>query len=185
MFSNRVLLANIKAVGEPIDIYSSGGATHCDTAGTLKNIGNIYLHENGLVIIMSYTKVTDRRNIMYDDVRDIFTVHASYKRIHIRSSKRGLHYHNCKPNGKKHDVPFVKTAQENCERFTNREIKDVEKARYIMVGRPSAADFERMVRENMLNKYPIIVINISMFTQYLAPTPDPSGAKQKEKRLKQ
>ena len=48
MFSNHALLANIKDADEHIDIYSSGGATHCSTAGTLKNIGEVYLHENGL-----------------------------------------------------------------------------------------------------------------------------------------
>ena len=46
IFSNRALLENLKDVDDPIDIYLSGGATHCSTAGTLKNIGEVYLHEN-------------------------------------------------------------------------------------------------------------------------------------------
>ena len=54
------------------------------------------------------------------------------------------------------------TVQENKGGFTNREIRDAEKARsaYNMVGRPSAADFERMVRGNMFQNCPIIVTDI-------------------------
>ena len=100
-------MAKIKAADDPIYVYSSRGATHCSTAGTLKNIGEVYLHENGLAKILSYLKVKYRHNITYDDVRDIITVHTPYKRIHFRRRKWGLYYHNCKPNGKKHDVTFV------------------------------------------------------------------------------
>ena len=89
MFSNRVLLANIKDTDEHINIYSSGGETHCSTAGTLNNIWELYLHKNGLANILSYEKVKDRHNITYDDVRDIFTVHKPYKQIHFQISKRG------------------------------------------------------------------------------------------------
>ena len=50
MFSNRALLANIKDSDEPINVYSIGGVTNCRTTGTLKNIREVYLHENGLEI---------------------------------------------------------------------------------------------------------------------------------------
>ena len=46
IFSNRALLENMQDADNPIDVYSSGGATHCSKAGTLKNIGEVYLHEN-------------------------------------------------------------------------------------------------------------------------------------------
>ena len=51
----------------------------------------------------------------------------------------------------------MQTFQENKEGFKKRNIKDAEKSRseYNMVGHPSAADFERMVRGNMLRKFPI------------------------------
>ena len=95
-------------------------------------------------------------------MREKFTIRTPYKRIHLRSSKRGLYYHNCKPNGEKRDVTFVQTLQENKEAFTKREIKDAEKERsaYNMVGRPSAADFEQMVRGNMLKNCPVSVTDI-------------------------
>ena len=83
MFSNRTFLANIQDADKPINVYSSGGATHCSKGGTLKNIREVYLHENGLANILSYTKVRDKHNITYNDVQDIFTVHKPYKRIHI------------------------------------------------------------------------------------------------------
>ena len=124
MFSNRTLLANIQDAYEPIDVYSSGGVTHCRKAGTLKNIGEVYLHENGLANILSYAKVKDKHNITYSDVQYIFTVHTPYKLIHFQISKKGMYYHNFKPNGKKRDVTFVHTAEENKQVFTNREIRD-------------------------------------------------------------
>ena len=86
----------------------------------LNNIGEVYLHKNGLANNLSYVKAKDKHNITYNDVGDIFTVHTPYKRIHFRRSKRGLYYHNCKPNGKKRDVTFLKTVEENKEGFTNR-----------------------------------------------------------------
>ena len=154
IFSNHVLLADIKEKYKPIGVYSSGGATHCSMAGTLKNIGVVFPHKNGPANILSDVKVKDKHNITYDDVRDIFTVHTPYKRIHFQGRKRGIYYHNYKPNVKKCDVMFVHTFQEKKEGFTNIEIRDAEKSisPYNMVGRPSAADFERMVRGNMLKK---------------------------------
>ena len=119
-FSNRALLAKIKDTDEPIDVYSSGGATHCSTARTLKNIGEVYLHKYGIANIMSYAKVKDKHSITYDDAGGIFTVRTPYKQIYFRRSKMGLYYHNCKPNGKKRDVTFVHTFEENKEGFTNR-----------------------------------------------------------------
>ena len=71
MFSNRALLANIQDADEPIDAYSSGGITHCSKSGTLKNIGEVYLHRNGLENFLSYAKVRDKHNIAYNDVQDI------------------------------------------------------------------------------------------------------------------
>ena len=87
MFSNRSLLANIKAADKPIYVYLNGGVTHSNTAGTLKNTEDVYLYENGLANILSYEKVNDRHNITYNDVRCIFTIHVTYKRIHFRRSK--------------------------------------------------------------------------------------------------
>ena len=130
MFSNRTLLENIKAADKPIGVSLSVGATNCDTDGTLNNIGDVYLHENGLADILSHAKVKDRHNIMYDDVRDFFTVHIPYKRIHFRGIKRELYYKNCKPNGKKRDITFVKNVQAIWEESTKREIKYAEKTRY-------------------------------------------------------
>ena len=83
MFRNRALLANIQGADEPIDVYLSGGETHCIKAGTLNNIIEVYLHKNGLANIISYAKVRYNHNITYNDVQDIFTVHTPYKRIHF------------------------------------------------------------------------------------------------------
>ena len=46
-FSNQSLLANIQDADDTIDIYLSVVATHCSKAGTLNNIGEVYLHKNG------------------------------------------------------------------------------------------------------------------------------------------
>ena len=94
MFINRALLANTQDSDKPIDTYSSGGATHCSKSGTLKNTGEVNIHENGLANILSYAKVRDKHNITYNDVQDIFTVCTPYKRIQFRRSKRGIYYHN-------------------------------------------------------------------------------------------
>ena len=68
MFIKRDILANIQEVEYTIDLYSSEGATHYSRAGTLKNIGEVYLHENGLENIMSYVKVQDKDNITCNDL---------------------------------------------------------------------------------------------------------------------
>ena len=112
-------------------------------------------------------------------MNNIFTVHTPYKLIHFQIIKRGLYYNNWKPNGNKRDITFVKTVQENKEGFTNREIKDAKESRcaYNMVGRPSAADFKRMVHGNMLNKCLISVTDIKNAQKPLALTSDPSAEK--------
>ena len=54
------------------------------------------------------------------------------------------------------------TVEENKRGITNLEIRDAEKARsaYNLVGHPSAADFEHVVRGNMLKNFSIIVTDI-------------------------
>ena len=94
------------------------------SARTLKNIGEVYLHENGLANILCYTKVKDKRNMTYNDMGEILAVHKPYKLINFWKSKREIYYHNCKPNGKKRDVTLVRTVDENKECFTNLEIQD-------------------------------------------------------------
>ena len=63
MFSKRSLLVNIKGADDPINVHSIRGATHCSKAGTLNNIGEVYLHKNGLANILSCLKVVDKHNI--------------------------------------------------------------------------------------------------------------------------
>ena len=87
MFSNHSLHENIQESDEPIGVYPSGGATHCRNSGTLKNIGEVYLHKNRLVNILSYAKVRDKHNITYNDVQEVFTVHTPHKWIYFRRSK--------------------------------------------------------------------------------------------------
>ena len=89
MFSNCELLTNIKDTDKPINVYLSGGATHFSTNRTLNNIGEVYLHKNELKKNLSYAKLKDKHNITYDDMRDIFTVHTTYKRINSQGRKWG------------------------------------------------------------------------------------------------
>ena len=111
MFSNCELLANIKDTDKPINVYLSGGATHFSTERTLNNIGEVYLHKNELKKNLSYAKLRDKHNITYDDMRDIFTVHTTYKRINFQGRKMGIYYPNCKPNRKNRDITFVHTVK--------------------------------------------------------------------------
>ena len=119
MFINRALLVNIQDADEPINAYLSVGATHFSKAGTLNNIGEVYLHKNGLASILSYVKLRDKHNITYNGLQDIFSVHTPYRRILFQRSKRGMYYHNFKPNGKKNDVTFMHTVEENKQGLTN------------------------------------------------------------------
>ena len=162
MFSKRALLTNIKDTDDPIDVYSSGGAIHCDTNGTIENIGDVYLHKNGLANNLSYAKVWDKHQITYNGIGEFFTVHNPYKRIYFMKSKRGMYYQNCNPNGKKGKVTFVQTVKNNYKGLTKQDIKDTEEAQsaYNMVVQPSVADFERMVRVNILSPLPPLLLQI-------------------------
>ena len=55
----------------------------------MNNIGEVYLHENGLANILSCVKVRDKHNITYNVVQEIFTVHKPYKQIHLQKRKGG------------------------------------------------------------------------------------------------
>ena len=47
MFSNHALLAKIQDKDYPIDVYLSGGVTHCSKDGTLRNIGEVSFTKMG------------------------------------------------------------------------------------------------------------------------------------------
>ena len=91
MFSNCTQLANTKATDKPINVYSSGGVIHCDTDGTLENIGDVYLHLNGLANILSYVKVKYKHNIPYGGVGGGLTLHTLYKWICFQRRNKGLY----------------------------------------------------------------------------------------------
>ena len=74
IFTTPHLLHNICLADDPVGVQSSGVTTHCDTEGTLKYFGDVFLFRDRLTNILSFVLVHNKYNVSYDYTVDIFMI---------------------------------------------------------------------------------------------------------------
>ena len=88
----------------------------------------------------------------------VFKVHKSGKLLHFVMHKDGLHYHDTINR----EITLLQTVQENEEGYSQSQIQDAKKARYLYakVGYPSTRYFHQMISQNLILNCPVTVDDI-------------------------
>ena len=96
----------------------------------------------------------------YDNSTDgVFTLHKPGQQLHFVMYQDGLHYHN----NKNREITLVQTVQENEEGYSQRQIQDAKKARYLYVKvvYPSARYFENIISKNLILNCPVTASDVA------------------------
>ena len=94
VFSNRLLLKNIRKSDRSLEILSTGGRTTTDLQGYLLGYGTVWFRPGGISNILSLSKVQDKYRVSYNStVENKFLVHLpGGKIIPFSQCERGLFY---------------------------------------------------------------------------------------------
>jgi hypothetical protein len=123
----------------------------------------------GIANIFSMSKLEKRYCITYDSWEGYFMVHTASREVQFYKDENGHPYINLEEFSKDIMVLLVLTASEeagtmlvqtvrqNYEGYTKRKILHAKEARCAMgmIRNPSKKDFKNMVRENLINNYPV------------------------------
>ena len=84
IFANPALLRDIQEVDDPVNVFSTGGSTHCNFELVTEDFGAVYLHKGVLANILSYALVRDRYRITYCNKKYTVAVHTPVKLPHFQ-----------------------------------------------------------------------------------------------------
>jgi hypothetical protein len=167
-------LTKIKKVKTPLRCYCNSGYQDTYEMGNLNGFPEkVWFNEGSLANILSFSVVSKYNRITVDTEKEqAFIIHRKNgTKMKFVLSKYGLYYHDVRWKGdptapgveykkRKEAITMIQnTVEENKKNYTARQIKaaDLAKRVYGLVGRPSEADFYKMIENNMLANCPIHV----------------------------
>jgi len=168
IFKNRSLLVNIRKTEKPIRLKGIEGKTiEIKEEGDLLGYGPVYYHQQVTANVLSLFNMARRfRSIVYNnEICDAFMVTRDDGTVmKFVPSKEGLYYYDFKISLMRHqeknvtqNAMVVTTVNELRRNYTTRELKQIDEARrlYVIMGRPSKADFLKMIKKGKVLDNPV------------------------------
>jgi hypothetical protein len=157
IFSNPLLLENVRTVPGYMQLSTQAGSTTTNLVGELPGYGTVWFHPKGIANILALANVKKRHRITYDSNNgNEFLVHKDDGVVKVfKESGRGLYYLDTSPTAQ--HVALVTTVEKNESKFTNRDYVRAKLARKIqvLIGRPELTDFVSYLDESMIPNCPI------------------------------
>lgn len=187
VFYNRDLLTNIRTGDTSMTIHCNAGTTTTNLVGNLSGYGTVWYHPDGIANILSLSRVKEQGyRVTYDsEGGNRFTIHKSDGTVRVfTQSTRGLYYLDVTTNmdndhrddrsdaENAHEATaLVNTVAKNRTLYTDRAYKRAVLARQIqkMIGRPSTAEFIKIVDKNLLPNCPITRADIAAAEKIFGP----------------
>ena len=161
VFRNPNFLSNIRKSGHVLRAITNGGHQDSDTVGDFPNLGEVWYNPESIANILSLADVRKVCRVTMDSSVEpaikvhrldgsvmTFTEHGSglyvYK-TNDHSSKSVAHY------------TMISTVADQKKFFSRREVQSADLARdlYRKLGRPSAAEFLSILRNNLIRNCPV------------------------------
>ncbi len=168
IFKNQSLLVNIRKTKRPIQLKGIEGKTiEVEEEGDLLGYGPVYYHQQVTANVLSLFNMARRfHSIQYNNkVCDAFLVTRDDGTImEFVPSSEGLYYYDFnisvmrhQQQRNRHNTMMVATVDELGRNYTAREMKQMDEARqlYVIMGRPSKADFLKMIKRGKLLDNPV------------------------------
>jgi Zinc knuckle len=170
VFSNPQLLQNIHEVKHHLDIHCNAGITSTNLKGDLPGYGTVWYHPKGIANILSLSRVKENGyRVTYDSNNDTgFTITKPDGSTRMfKESNKGLFYLDTTS----HSTVLVNTVANNRSQYTNRDYAKAVLARQIqcIIGRPSTANFIKIVENNLLPNCPITGYDIKAAEHIFGP----------------
>jgi hypothetical protein len=183
VFKNRSLLVNIRKTEKPIRLKGIEGKTiEIEEEGDLLGYGPVYYHQQVTANVLSFFNMARRfRSIVYNnEICDAFMVTRDDGTVmKFLPSKEGLYYYDFKISLKRHqeknatqNAMVVTTVNELRRNYTARELKQIDEARrlYVIMGRPSKADFIQMIKKGKVLDNPVRMKILAMRRKFMEKT---------------
>jgi len=167
VFRNKSLLANIRKTSKPIRLKGIEGQTiEIEEEGDLLGYGPVYYHQQVTANVLSLYNMARRfQSIVYNNkTRDAFLLtHDDGTIMEFVPSASGLYYYDFNISVTRHkdkslqNTMMVETVEKLRRNYTARELKQMDDAQrlYVIMGRPSKADFLQMIKKGLLLENPV------------------------------
>jgi hypothetical protein len=170
VFNNKIMLRSIRKTRNPIRIKGiEGNAIDVEEIGDLLGYGTVYYHLQVTANVLSFLNMARRfKSVVYDNrQQDAFIVtRDDNTTFTFVPSKEGLYFYDFqnsinrearKKEPEEQNTMVINTVEELQQNYMTRELKQVEAARrlYVMMGRPSREDFDRMINSGKILNNPI------------------------------
>jgi len=160
VFNNPNMLTNIRDSGRTLRALTNGGFQDSTQIGTFPNLGEVWYNPHSIANILSLADVCRVRRVTMDSDQHhaLFVHRKDGSLMKFEAHPSGLYVFNA--NSSKDTVnayTLVNTVADQKKLFTPRQIADANKARdlYRMIGRPSEADFQRILKHNFIHNCPV------------------------------
>jgi hypothetical protein len=189
IFNNASMLDDIHDVDTPLVLQSNGGGHQVTSQmGSIKNFGEVWYNPQSIANILSLSDVRKARRVTMDSNNDAaLHVHlldgSGYLRF--KEHESGLYLHDTTEGKTAYDKPmpndeptlntneeingysYLQTVADNKKGFTKRQITAADNARqlYRKLGRPGAARFLEIIRNNFIINCPITIDDITRAEQ--------------------
>jgi hypothetical protein len=160
VFNNPNMLTDIRDSGRVLRALTNGGFQDSTQIGMFPNLGEVWFNPESIANILSLADVCRVRRVTMDSaLHSAICVHRKDGSImKFEAHPSGLYVFNA--NSVKDPVTaytLVTTVADQKKLFTPRQVADADKARdlYRMIGRPSEADFQRILQNNFIHNCPV------------------------------
>jgi len=160
VFNNPTMLTNIRASDHTLRAFTNGGYQDSNFVGDFPNLGPVWYNSESIANILSLSHVRKVCRITMDtSIENALCVHrldGSIMRFVEQPS--GLYVYDVDGNNVSVNAyTFVSSVAQNKDLFTRRQVAAADTARelYRKIGRPDEAEFQSILRKNLIRNCPV------------------------------
>ena len=172
IFCNKQLLHNIRQSPTTLKVFTNGGTQDSTLIGDVTNFGTVWYNPESMANILSLQQVRKVCRVTMDtNLEPALIVHRrDGTTMKFMEYSNGLYYFDVaanvfstssvnEPSSQSFASLFVQTVSNNKEWFHRREVEGADRAVVLhrKIGRPSQAQFELILRNNLIRNCPVTV----------------------------
>jgi hypothetical protein len=145
-------------------LTSNGGTMKVNHKATMKGYNsNVWFSDYAITNIIALKNLIKQYRVTYDSNDQMFIVHREHQNkpnMEFKMHESGLHCFD--PRDKA--FVFLNTVSGNKEGFSQRQVKDAERARtlYAKLGYPSIKDYKWVIQSNQIQDCPVTVQDVDV-----------------------
>ena len=160
VFKNKSMLTNVRRSGHVIRALTNGGHQDSDMIGDFPNLGEVWYNKDSMANILSLAEVRKVCRVTMDssDEPAMIVHRLDGSEMKFTEHDSGLYvFKDNFTNAPVSGYTMVTTVAEQKKLFSKREVKAADVARdlYWKIGRPSEAEFQDILKRNLIRDCPV------------------------------